>query len=133
MPMKYRILSAMMACWILFSSIGLSIDAHFCNGILFSVGVNTAALVCAGFNDAASVEGTLHKPSCCNQQAAYCQKGVDGMADSSPNILPIQMFLAIEFVKYHELTFEDVNDLSTDDSPPERSRDIGLLCAVFRI
>ena len=130
-----RISCAFLAVWLLVSSVGLALDVHFCNGNIFSIGINASAISCSMSDDSESpTTKTIKKKSCCDQERAYCQKGVDSLSGGQ-----LMEFRAQPLA---DLTFQEINLFRTgnrgncfqDISPPSLSTcELHILLSTFRI
>jgi hypothetical protein len=131
----FKISSFFLASWILLSSIGMSIDVHFCNGQIFSIGLNAAASNCQGSDaDSDQPEHAVQKKSCCDYESSYCQKGIDSL--SQHMTLDFKWECIAEF-PFNQLEVEQISSNifpAKNSSPPdERSVDRGILFSIFRV
>lgn len=128
-------LSLVMAFWLMVTSVGASIDVHFCNGEIYSIGVNAEADKCDGFTSDKGSEShdSLQKSPCCDQFSAYFQSDVDSANDDVAIQYSIDSFV-IPF--QHEIDIPNCVEpiqLCEYYTPPEQDEDILTLFSVLRI
>jgi hypothetical protein len=117
------------------TSVGVSIDVHFCKGEIYSLGINSSADLCAGFYAQNDLEGNtiIKKSPCCDQFSAYFQSDIDSNSDD----VAIQHSIGSEAIVSQfavELPrFTQPIQLCHFYNPPEYPEDILTLFSVFRI
>ena len=130
-----RRLSLILASWLMVTSVGASIDVHFCKGEIYSIGINAEADKCAGFDSESIQDGadSIENPPCCDQFSAYFQSDVDSGNDDVAIQYSFDTFL-IPF--QHEVRIPKcVEPIQLCDfyHPPEYEEDFLTLFSVFRI
>ena len=136
MPNKfYKISSLFLATWILLSSIGLSIDVHFCNGKIFSIGLNAAALSCQNsVTESDQPENAVQKKSCCDYESSYCQKGMDSLSQDMTLDFKWECIAEFPISQFDLEQISRENFPTKNSSPPdERSVDRGILFSIFKV
>jgi len=68
-----------MASWLMVTSVGASVDVHFCAGEIFSIGIDARADKCSEFEEdfQQNRRSAIACSSCCNQFSAYFQFDID--------------------------------------------------------
>jgi hypothetical protein len=130
-----RRLSFFLASWLMVTSVGASIDVHFCKGEIYSIGINAEADKCAGFENENSQKdhSSLQQSPCCDQFSAYFQSDVDSGNDDVAIQYSIDSFV-IPF--QHEVQIPNCVEpiqLCHFYHPPEYEEDLLTLFSVFRI
>ena len=117
------------------TSVGASIDVHFCNGEIYSIGVDAPADKCLGYavNGVDDTEQNVHRSPCCDQFSAYFQSDVDSGNDA----VAIQYSLDSFVIPFqHEAQIPNCVEpiqLCHFYTPPEYEEDLLTLFSVFRI
>ncbi len=117
------------------TSIGASIDVHFCNGQIYSIGINASADLCEGFFTQNDLEGiaSIEKSICCAQFLAHFQSDVDSTNDK----VAIHYSIDTEAIPFQqEISIPNAShsiQLSHCYNPPEYEKDILTLFSVLRI
>jgi hypothetical protein len=117
------------------TSVGASIDVHFCNGEIYSLAVNANAEKCAGFEsqDHQKDQFSIDRPHCCDDFTAYFQSDVDSGNDE----VSIQYSLDATVIPFqHEVRIPNCvapMQLCHFYNPPEYEEDLLTLFSVFRI
>jgi len=132
---SFRAFALFMSTWLMVTSVGASIDVHFCNGEIYSVGINADADKCAEFTSDTGSEShdSFQKSPCCDQFSAYFQSDVDSGSDDVAIQYSIDSFV-IPF--QHEVDIPnsvEPIELCEFYTPPEQDEDILTLFSVLRI
>ena len=134
-PRFLKRIALFMSSWLMVTSVGATIDVHFCRGEIYSLGINAEADKCEGF-DANSVddkEESICKSPCCDQFTAYFQSDVESHNDA----------IAFQFSSFScSVPFIHVLDITKRKGPiqlcrihlpPDCGDDILTLFSVLRI
>lgn len=117
------------------TSIGATVDVHFCRGEIYSLGINAEADKCEGFN-AISVddeEESICKSPCCDQFTAYFQSDVESANDAIAFQYASYSFM-VPFIHVLDIMKrKDPKQLCRIHLPPEREEDILTLFSILRI
>ena len=124
---------------LLFSSIGLSLDIHYCQGNIKSIGVYASAEKCTGEMEVTkcsnhSDDGISRTPCCSNEQFFY----QTGNADNTPNFIDTQIIPIVTIRQGDNDAQTDVffkeNVLTYNGSdPPLVVQDLNILYDTFLI
>lgn len=130
-----RRISLILASWLMVTSVGASIDVHFCKGEIYSIGVNASADVCYenGYDNETERKAGIANSPCCDQFSAYFQSDVD----SANDVVAIQYsFHSFILPFQHEVRIPNCVEpiqLCHFYHPPEYEADFQTLYSVFRI
>ena len=142
----YRTTALLMAFLMFFTSVGFSIDMHFCRGQLKSVNllgkakschvVGAAMKNCPHHQQAqTAVNKTIKKKDCCENQLKYFHLDQDqqqNTASFSLSSLSSLQFIVVNLSTYSSTSFSN-QEVTTDHlyKPPVLFRDIPVLFANF--
>lgn len=132
-----KITSSLMAVLVLFSTLSITVEKHFCGEFLVDVSYFGTAQNCAeeiGEDEGCDVPGTIKK-KCCKDEIAQIE-GQDDLRNTPEKFdLVTQQFLLAFTISYTGL-FEYVSkqsDPHKDYGPPKLTKDIQVLHEVFII
>lgn len=136
LPRFSKNIALFLSTWIFVTSIGLSIDVHFCNGNVYSVGINANADKCSQFVDDSDdcTGSTIKGRSCCDHTSSYFHNDIDcTVAD-----VAIQHDFSSVLVsncavqEFHEYCFSPLK-INEHYGPPDIKKNILLSISVLRI
>ncbi|NND77006.1 MAG: hypothetical protein HKN39_02340 [Flavobacteriales bacterium] len=124
-----------LASWLMVTSVGASIDVHFCNGEIYSIGINAEADRCGGFekNNSQNSHSTIGLSSCCDQFLAYFQSDVESGNDKFSIQYLIGPFVFLDQSEFIISKYIDPVQFYQVYSPPLYEEDKCVLFSVFRI
>lgn len=134
LSLVHKTFSVALSVLVLFSTLSLTIEKHFCGDVLVDVAVFTETEKCA--DDIAVIDETvITKKSCCKDEIDVIE-GIELTTNSFNDLYDIQqqILLAYSF-SYHKL-FEGLPNLvitHKDYSPPRLVIDIHLLDETYLI
>ena len=132
----HKIMSVLMAFVVLFSTMSLTIDMHYCGDTLVETAIFQKAKGCGMEMESPSTEGcSIMKKNCCSDEQIL----IDGQDELQLSIDKIsfeqQIFIASFYYTFINL-FEGLEDQITpfeDYSPPLVVKDIHVLDEVYLI
>ena len=132
----HKIMSVLMAFVVLFSTMSLTIDMHYCGDTLVETAIFQKAKGCGMEMESPSTEGcSIMKKNCCSDEQIL----IDGQDELQLSIDKIsfeqQVFIASFYYTFINL-FEGLEDQITpfeDYSPPLVVKDIHVLDEVYLI
>lgn len=135
----FKLLSVSLGVLFLFSSIGFSLDIHYCQGNIKSIGIYASAEKCSEEMEVTkcanhSDSGISKTPCCSNEQYFY----QTGNADNTPNFVNTQIIPIVILLQSDDDAQTDVflseNVLTYNGSdPPLVVKDFNILYDTFLI
>ena len=154
---SYRLSAIMLSFLMLFSSVGFSIDVHFCGGEIETIGFYGKADECDMMKKAEMQKQThaccpsqkkvkthcskntkknsISKKSCCQNETFVLQSTDDGQTSNTFDLANVDLTFVALFVYNQLFNFEGEADLNNFNhySPPLIPQDVIILHQVFLI
>jgi hypothetical protein len=131
-----RYIALFLSFWIALTSVGVSLDVHYCNGEIYSLGLNSAADKCSGFVSSYPFETSksINKSPCCGQFIAHIQNDIESANEEVAFQLEMPSYVFQYAVHGLEGLLGKVLFQTTKRYlPPEREVDLLLRFSVLRI
>jgi len=136
---KYKIFSLTMALLMFVTSVGFSLDMHYCNGELKSVSLFGEAKSCHDTSQTCPFHKEMEKDrDCCENKQLVFQADIDKDLESNASLLPVTIsqeltqFIVVFTTAFLDFLPEDKQKIvSTNYSNPAIHRDIYVLLETF--
>lgn len=134
----FNIITALLICTYVFSTIGFSVIEHYCGGELEEVAVFSKPDSCCG-GDEVGTENT--EDDCCENKTSHIsfQKDFVFKIDSKKSNVPVVLNLVIVPFLFNKVVFarpttNTVSNFITDKAPPQKLLQQSIVdCSVIRI